>query len=96
MLSTGRKTRAMDFDKIAFSRAQAATGLASFKTWMSTKEFFGETEAVAEIRKRRHIACLLGFTVFMPNPDLIKFELEVKGLFRADLAIGNDGGRIFV
>jgi hypothetical protein len=39
----------MDFDKIAFSRAQAATELASFKIWMSTKEFFGKTEAVAEM-----------------------------------------------
>ncbi len=40
------------------------------------------------------MACLLGFTVFMLNPELIKFELEVKRLFWADLAIGNDGGRI--
>jgi hypothetical protein len=86
----------MDFDRIAFNRGQAATELASFKAWISARPFFAETEAVAEIKRRRHMACLLGFTVLMPNPDLIKFELEVKGLFRADLAIGNDGGRIFV
>jgi hypothetical protein len=32
----------------------------------------------------------------MPSPDLFKFELGIKGLFRADLVVGNDKSRRFV
>jgi len=42
------------------------------------------------------MACLLGFSILMPKPDLIKFEFGVRGLFRSDLVIGNDASRKFV
>jgi predicted secreted protein len=42
------------------------------------------------------MAYLLGCTATMPPPNLIKFEFGIKGLFRADLAIGNDKARKFV
>ncbi len=86
----------MDLDRIKFDAAEAATQLGSFKTWMSAREHFSEKQVVAEIVARRQMACLLGYTILMPAPDLIKFEFAVKGLFRADLVVGNDKSRKFV
>jgi hypothetical protein len=86
----------MDFDKIAFQATRAETQLTSFKAWMPARPYFSETEVVKQIAARPHMACLLGYTILMPAPDLIKFEFGIKGLFRADLAIGNDKSRKFV
>ena len=86
----------MSLESIKFSAAQAAAELASFKTWMSEHTYFVEKEVVAQVTARRQMACLLGYTILMPAPDLIKFEFGVKGLFRADLVIGNDKSRKFV
>lgn len=86
----------MNLDKIRFNARQASDELASFKTWISEHSHFSERDVVAEISARRQMACLLGYTILMPSPDLIKFEFDVKGLFRADLVIGNDKSRKFV
>ena len=86
----------MNFDRIGFNARQAAAELASFKTWMSARPHFSEKEVVPEIAARRQMACLIGYTILMPAPDLIKFEFQVKGLFRADLVVGNDKSRKFV
>jgi hypothetical protein len=86
----------MPLDRIAFDPRTAQTELASFKAWMAPRAFFSETEAVTEIKLRRHMACLLGYSILMPRPDLIKFEFGVRGLFKADLVIGNDASRKFV
>lgn len=80
---------------MVFDPRQAETELASFRLWLSAHPVFKERAALAEIRARPHMACLLAFG-FMPTPDLIRFEFGVKGLFRADLAIGNNGPRSFV
>lgn len=42
------------------------------------------------------MACLLAYTITMPAPDLYKFEFTIKGLFRADLVVGNNKSRKFV
>ena len=86
----------MNFDRIKFDAKQAAAELDSFKSWLFVRAHFSEKEVVAEIALRRHMACLLGFTILMPSPDMIKFEFQVKGLFRVDLVIGNDKSRKFV
>jgi hypothetical protein len=86
----------MDFTPISFHARRADLELAEFKEWMARRDYFSESEAVAEVATRPHMACLLGWIVGMPPPDLIKFEFAIKGLFRADLAIGNDKARKFV
>ena len=86
----------MDFDRIRFDAAQAAIELASFKTWITARSYFSEMEVFKEIAGRRQMAFLLGYTILMPAPDLIRFEFAVKGLFRADLVVGNDKSRKFV
>ncbi len=75
---------------------QANDELESFKAWLSLRPYFGEREAVVEIRTRPQMACLLAYTITMPAPDLYKFEFTIKGLFRADLVVGNNKSRKFV
>jgi hypothetical protein len=86
----------MNLDGTRFDKAQAARELTSFESWISAHTYFSEKQVVAEIAARRQMTCLLGYTILMPTPDLIKFEFEVKGLFRAHLVIGNDSLRKFV
>ncbi len=86
----------MAFERIAFNLAQAESQLASFKLWMVDRPYFSERDAVREIAARAQMACLLGYTIAMPTPDLIKFEFGIKGLYRADLVVGNDKSREFV
>jgi hypothetical protein len=83
------------FETIKFDLKRADVELDSFKTWLATISFVGETTIVAEIKKRRHMACLLASTLGLPAPDMIKFELALKGMFRTDLVLGNDGQRRF-
>lgn len=85
----------MPLGRIAFDPRQAERELASFEDWLAAHASFKERAALAEIRVRPHMACLLAYG-FVPTPNLIQFEFGVKGLFRADLAIGNDGARSFV
>ncbi|WP_068083478.1 Shedu anti-phage system protein SduA domain-containing protein [Novosphingobium rosa] len=84
-----------DFDPIAYDLSVAEAELTSFKTWFGSKSFIGETEIVKEIRARPQMACLLGSVLNIPAPDLIKFELTMKGIFRTDLVLGNDHARAF-
>ena len=86
----------MTLERIGFDARQALNELTSFRAWMSDKPWFGERDAVREIAARRQMACLLGYTILMPAPDLIKFEFGVKGLFKADLVVGNEKSRKFV
>ncbi|MCJ2061497.1 DUF4263 domain-containing protein [Methylobacterium sp. J-088] len=83
------------FERIKFDLRHADTELASFKAWLAAVNFVGETVIVSEIKKRRHMACLLASTLGLPAPDMIKFELALKGMFRTDLVLGNDGQRRF-
>jgi hypothetical protein len=83
------------FDSIKFDLKLADTELTSFKAWLGGVVFVGETVIVAEIKARRHMACLLASTLGLPAPDMIKFELAMKGMFRTDLVLGNDGQRVF-
>jgi hypothetical protein len=73
----------------------ATSELTSFKAWLATAGFVGETRIVAEIRSRPHMACLLAGTLGLSAPNLIRFELQMKGMFRTDLVLGNDGLRQF-
>ena len=84
-----------DFVPIAYDLTLAETELLSFKTWFAGKGYVGETEIVNEIKARPQMACLLGSVLNIPAPDLIKFELTMKGIFRTDLVLGNDSARAF-
>ncbi|GFE97971.1 Shedu anti-phage system protein SduA domain-containing protein [Gluconobacter sp. Gdi] len=84
-----------DFSTIVFNLTNAENELNSFKTWFATKKYIGETEIVSEIKSRPQMACLLGSVLNIPAPDLIKFELTMKGIFRTDLVLGNDNARAF-
>ncbi|RVU18663.1 Shedu anti-phage system protein SduA domain-containing protein [Methylobacterium oryzihabitans] len=83
------------FERIRFDLRLADSELASFKQWLAGVTFVGERAIVAEIRRRRHMACLLASTLGLPAPDMIRFELALKGMFRTDLVLGNDGQRRF-
>ncbi|MCD2317227.1 DUF4263 domain-containing protein [Sphingomonas sp. IC-11] len=83
------------FDSISFNLTDADTQLTSFKGWLTGKGYVGETEIVAEIKARPHMACLLASTLGLEAPDMIKFELALKGMFRTDLVLGNHGSRKF-
>jgi hypothetical protein len=73
----------------------ATAELTSFKAWLATAGFVSETRIVAEIRSRPHMACLLAVTLGFSAPNLIRFELQMKGMFRTDLVLGNDALRQF-
>jgi len=83
------------FDSIKFNLTLADLELTSFKAWLATVKFVGETVIVNEIKSRPHMACLLASTLGLEAPDMIKFELALKGMFRTDLVLGNDGARRF-
>jgi len=83
------------FESIKFDLKLADAELTSFKSWLAKETFVGEKAIVAEIKARRHMACLLASTLGLPAPDMIKFELTLKGMFRTDLVLGNDGQRKF-
>lgn len=83
------------FDSIRFNLTDAGAQLTSFKMWLATQGFVGETAIVDEIKSRPHMACLLASTLGLEAPDLIRFELALKGMFRTDLVLGNNGSRKF-
>ena len=83
------------FDSIAFNLNAAETELRSFKVWFASRMFFGEKEVVAEIARRPQMMCLLGVALTVPLPDMIRFELAMKGIVRTDLVVGNDYARTF-
>ena len=83
------------FSSISFDLSIADTELSSFKAWLATKKFVGETEIVAEIKARTHMACLLASTLGLEAPDMIRFELALKGMFKTDLVLGNNASRKF-
>lgn len=84
------------FDSIAYNLPAAEAELQTFKAWLGAAGFVGKTEIVREIRARRRMCCLLASRVGMSAPDLIRFELALKGMLRADLILGNDHFRQFV
>jgi len=83
------------FDSIRYNLRLADSELTSFKTWLTGVTFVGETVIVNEIKSRPHMACLLASTLGLQAPDMIKFELALKGMFRTDLVLGNNGSRRF-
>lgn len=84
-----------DFDTITYDLLIAEIELLSFKKWFADKSFIGENDIVNEIKARPQMACLLGSVLNIPAPDLIKFELTMKGIYRTDLVLGNDQARAF-
>lgn len=82
-------------DSITFDLHAAEIQLQSFKSWLAGKGFVGEREIVAEIAARPQMTCLLGAVLGIAPPDLIKFELAMKGIFRTDLVLGNHHSRAF-
>jgi hypothetical protein len=83
------------FQSIKFDLKLADRELKSFKRWLTGVAFVGETAIVSEIKTRSHMACSLASTLGLPAPDMIKFELALKGMFRTDLVLGNDSQRKF-
>jgi len=83
------------FASISFNLSKAEIELDAFKKWLSNVGFVGEKEIVAEITRRQHMACLLASLLGLNAPDMIKFELTLKGMFRTDLVLGNDATRQF-
>src|SRR5262249_52228181 len=71
-----------------FSRATAE--LAAFKKFLQDNTTFPERKVVAELKKRPHLSCLIGFLQpSVPRADAYKFEFQIQGVFRADLVVGN-------
>lgn len=83
------------FQDFKFSLRTAAAELDSFKAWLAGVSFVGETEMVSQVSQRSHMVCLLGPTATIAAPNLIKWELELGGVFRTDLALGNGGTHEF-
>lgn len=83
------------FQPLAWSLARAETELNGFRTWLAGQGFVGETPIVEQIRARSHLCGLLAAIAGFSAPDLIRFELTLKGLFRTDLVLGNDAARQF-
>lgn len=81
---------------LRWSLSRAEAELASFKTWLSGQGYVGETPVVVQIKTRPHMCGLLAAIAGFSAPDLIQFELTLKGLFRTDLVLGHDAGRQFV
>lgn len=83
------------FNSISFNLSDADIQLTSFKSWLAGQAFVGETAIVSEIKARPHMACLLASTLGLEAPDMIRFELALKGMFRTDLVLGNNASRKF-
>lgn len=83
------------FERIKVDLAIADSELSSFKRWLANVTFVDETSIVDQIKSRRQMACLLASTLGLEAPDLIKFELALKGMFRTDLVLGNASSRKF-
>lgn len=83
------------FQALRWSLARADAELSSFKAWLAGQAFIGETPIVEQIKSRPHMCGLLAATAGFSAPDLIRFELSLKGLFRTDLVLGNDSARQF-
>lgn len=74
---------------------KAEQELISFKTWLAQEKWASERTVVDQIKLRTNMIGLLGPTAAIPAPDLIRWELELGGLFRTDLVIGNNAHRAF-
>lgn len=83
------------FDRLAWNLATAEIELAQFKIWLAGQTYVGEKAIVAEITSRPHMCGLLAAVAGFSAPDLIKPELQLKGLFRTDLVLGNSVTRQF-
>lgn len=83
------------FDSLVWDVAKAETELDAFKVWLDGQTFIGEKAIVAEITTRPHMCGLLSAVAGISMPDRIKPELQLKGLFRTDLVLGNSRTREF-
>jgi hypothetical protein len=83
-------------DSISVDLPKATSELRSFKAWLASAGFVDETTIVAQIKSRPQMACLLSASLGLSAPNLIRFELQMKGMFRTDLVLGNDALRQFV
>ena len=84
------------FSPYSFNLAQAEVELDSLESWLTTTGFVSETAVLEKIKERPHLLCLLGPTGRIAAPNLVKWELNLQGIYRADLAIGNDNQRGFL
>jgi hypothetical protein len=83
------------FSDFKLDLAKAEQELTSFRAWLAQERWAAEKRIVAEIRSRPNMIGLLGPTAAIPAPDLIRWELELGGVFRTDLVIGNNAHRAF-
>jgi Domain of unknown function (DUF4263) len=72
---------------LAYASAEAE--LDSFKGWFSDKTAIGERDIVRELKKYDHLSLLMSFLGSHGKPDLLKYEFEISGVFRADLVVGS-------
>ena len=84
------------FQSYRYVLATAKAELDSFETWLSGAGFVTETEIVGQIRAREHMICLLGPAGNISAPNLVKWELNIHGLYRSDLVLGNNNRRRFL
>ena len=83
------------FEHLRFNLHEAEAELVSFRAWFDSVGFVAERSIVEQVRCRPQMTGLLGPTVSIATPNLIRWELGLGGLFKADLAIGNDARREF-
>ena len=75
--------------RINLDFSRATSELAEFKKFLQDNTTFSERKVVAELKKRPHLSCLIGFLQpSVPRADAYKFEFQIQGVFRADLVVG--------
>ena len=76
--------------RIDLDFSRAATELAEFKKFLKSNTTFSERDVVAELKRRPHLSCLIGFLQpSVPRANVYKFEFQIHGVFRPDLVVGN-------
>ena len=76
--------------RINLDFSKAIVELAEFREFLQDNTTFSERKVVAELKKRPHLSCLIGFLQpSVPRADAYKFEFQIQGVFRADLVVGN-------
>lgn len=69
--------------------AEAEDDLRAFAEWLASHATFTEQDVVAFMKERKHLFTLFCATAGGYIPDRLRHEMELHGLFRADLVGGN-------
>lgn len=84
------------FSPFKLNLKAAENELDAFENWLSHQTFLKENEIVSQIRTRQNMVGLLGASGNIPAPNLLKWQMDLKGAHIADLAMGNKSSRNFL